>query len=264
MEAIKAGARHNAADNGMIQTIHDHAASLGAVCGATKAGDLFIAPGSTIKAVGSGKIQGYLVRYTSPAEPDLVGDFFDARTDFGLKDGATLPLYYHHNLDPELRGPLGSGEITATKEGLWFAAVLRMRSAYEKFLYRLVEMGKAGFSSGADPSTVVRQQVKAGVFRVARWKLVEGSITATPMDAGNVVSIKSLMAGPQKDAYARRRDALLYELQDIEIDLELDEEEAEREAARRKRRDTLDPALLRPGPGSGEMIDLSDRWGIRR
>ena len=34
--------------------------------------------GDTVKALGDGRVGGYLVRFTSPDEPDLEGEYFDA------------------------------------------------------------------------------------------------------------------------------------------------------------------------------------------
>jgi hypothetical protein len=78
MQNHKAGARHSAADQQAIQDAHDRLVTAGAVCGGKS-----VALGSTIKAVGGGKVEGLLVRFTSPRELDLGGDYFDSQTDLG-------------------------------------------------------------------------------------------------------------------------------------------------------------------------------------
>ena len=43
--------------------------------------DTLLAIGGAIKALGDGRVAGYLVRYTNATTPDLTGDYFDAGTD---------------------------------------------------------------------------------------------------------------------------------------------------------------------------------------
>src|SRR5512143_3015732 len=43
--------------------------------------NVLIAMGTEIKDLGNGKLGGYLVRFTTPEDPDLTGDFFDAKSD---------------------------------------------------------------------------------------------------------------------------------------------------------------------------------------
>ena len=50
--------------------------------------------GDQVKALGDGKVGGYLVRYGNPKEPDLTGDFFTKDTDLGVEEGAKVPVYY--------------------------------------------------------------------------------------------------------------------------------------------------------------------------
>ena len=44
--------------------------------------------GGAAKALGDGKIGGYLVKFSDEKKPDIFGTFFDAKTDFG--DAAVL------------------------------------------------------------------------------------------------------------------------------------------------------------------------------
>ena len=52
-----------------------------------------VAFGGEIKALGDGKIGGYLIRFSDENTPDLVGDFFNAKTQITIPD--TLPLLYN-------------------------------------------------------------------------------------------------------------------------------------------------------------------------
>ena len=59
--------------------------------------------GTEVKALGNGKVGGYLVRYSIPTDPDLTGDFFTKSTDFGIEDGSRLPVFYQHGMDGVLK-----------------------------------------------------------------------------------------------------------------------------------------------------------------
>jgi len=57
--------------------------------------------GGAVKALGDGKVGGYLVRFTTKDEPDLEGEFFDAKTDYGTAEKSAV--YYNHGLDATLQ-----------------------------------------------------------------------------------------------------------------------------------------------------------------
>ncbi len=220
MNYTKAGARHSSADQGHIQEAHDRLVSAGALCGGVvKAWT----PPSAIKARADGKVEGLLVRYTTPNELDLEGDYFDRNTNLGVNDGDTLITLWHHNLDPEKRGVIGKGIVKYTDAGLWYQTWLNRRDAYEQLILQLVEAGKCGYSGGA--STVLRTPATGKARRITKFTLVEGSITPTPMDAGSRVSLKAFMSS--KSALSPEQVRRLRELEDIledhEADIEADD-----------------------------------------
>ena len=53
--------------------------------------------GSAVKALGNGKIGGYLVRHTSAAAADLQGDYFTSESEFAFYK--EVPVLYHHGMD---------------------------------------------------------------------------------------------------------------------------------------------------------------------
>ena len=136
--------------------------------------------GGTVKALGDGKVGGYLVRFTSEEELDLEGEFFDASTDYGK--AGTSAVYYNHGLDPVIgKRVLGEGAIQAQDVGIWIEAQLEMRDEYEKAVYSLAEKGKLGWSSGTAPHLVERNK-----SHITRWPLgLDASLTPTPADPGN-------------------------------------------------------------------------------
>jgi hypothetical protein len=153
--------------------------------------DTIICFGDTIKALGNGKVGGYLVKFTSAAQPDLVGDFFDRATDFDIEPGDPTRIYYNHGLDPTLkRRKLGTGTLTIDDTGVWVEAQLALRDDYERAIYSLAEAGKLGWSSGTLPNLVEREPAGKAIH-IKAWPLgKDASLTPTP--AAGLVATQAL------------------------------------------------------------------------
>ena len=207
--AVKIGARNAAADKARIQTIRDHAAAIDATCAeldgpvappdaapaptgsAPAAGTPAPAPtkgdgplvcfGAAVKALGNGRVGGYLVKFTNAMTPDLAGDFFDAQTNYDLDPGATASVYYNHGFDPVLKNrKIGAGKLTVDDAGVWIEAQLSMRDRYEQAIYSMAEAGKLGWSSGSLPNLVEFEAV-GKAHHVKYWPLgKDASLTPTP------------------------------------------------------------------------------------
>ena len=149
-----------------------------------KSDETIITFGGAVKALGDGKLGGYLVRFTAPNEPDLQLDYFDASSQFG--EAKASPVYYNHGLDPMLGlRQLADGELELKDAGVWIEAQLALRDEYEQAIYALAEKGKLGWSSGTAPHLVEREE-KEGAYHVLRWPLgLDASLTPTPADPGN-------------------------------------------------------------------------------
>lgn len=141
--------------------------------------------GGEVKALGEGRVGGYLVRFGAPGDTDLEGEFFDAATDFDIEDGAKLSIYYNHGVDATMKNRrIGRGQVAIQDVGLWIEAQLDLRSAYEQAIYALAEKGKLGWSSGTAGHLIER--VPAGkATRIAQWPLIEASLTPHPADYRN-------------------------------------------------------------------------------
>lgn len=155
--------------------------------------------GGEIKALGDGRIGGYLVRFGDADKTDLEGEFFTRDTDFDLEIGEVnrTSVYYHHGLDPVIKQrKIGTGEVRyADDVGLWVEAQLEIRDQYESAIYDMVKTGKLGWSSGTAPHLMAKS---AG--HITRWPIVEASITPTPAEPrAHAVAVKALSsptAGP--------------------------------------------------------------------
>jgi len=156
-------------------------------------GDSIAVLGDEIKALGNGRVAGYLVRFTDANTPDLENDFFTKDTDFDAEDGDRMTVYYNHGSDPVLKHrKLGRGTISFKDAGIWLEAQLDMRDEYEKAVYELVKRKKTGWSSAALPHLVEREQVGKS-FWVKRWPLgKDGTITPTPAAGIDLTDIEAV------------------------------------------------------------------------
>ena len=161
--------------------------------------ETLLAFGGPLKALGDGRVAGYLVRYTSADEPDLTGDYFDALTDFDAEDGDRVTVYYGHGFDPVLKHrKLGKGTLRFDDVGVWVEAQLAMRDEYERAIYGLAEAGKLGWSSGTLPNLVERED-EGKAQRITHWPLgKDASLTPTPaagLVATQVLPLKAWLDG---------------------------------------------------------------------
>lgn len=171
-----------------------------------------IISGGVIKAASEDYIEGYLVRFTDPDDPDLHGEYFNKSTDFWIEKGYPVkgqPVLLEHGLDEAFKWiPVGViEEITEDDIGLWINARLHDREYYEDMLQKLAQRGalqgvdksalsrraaimahavrayvgtgKVGWSSGALPQSVLHGEDGR---HIASWAIIEGSITMTPAE----------------------------------------------------------------------------------
>lgn len=147
--------------------------------------------GDTVKALGNGKVGGYLVRHSGETDPDLTADFFDAKTEIHAPD--VLPVLYQHGFDERMgKRVLGKAKTGRDDVGMWIEAQLDMRDEYEKAIYALAEKGKLGWSSGA-LSHLVEREPAGKAMHIKTWFIGEASLTPTPAEPRNsVVPLKSI------------------------------------------------------------------------
>lgn len=148
--------------------------------------DTLIACGDAVKALGDGKVGGYLVRFSGPRDPDLEGEFFTASTFFG--PAKTSTVYYQHAMDDRLGGRVLDEDATLKVDdvGVWIEAQLMMRDEYEKFIYEMAEQGRMGWSSGTASHLVEYEDMGAARW-IKRWPLgLDASLTPTPAEPRNV------------------------------------------------------------------------------
>ena len=182
--------------------------------------------GGECKAIAPSRVGGFLVRFGSPADADVQGDFFTNQTYYGQAVKGHLDVVYHHGLGrvDDIANRLGNeiignGTIQVQDGGLWFEAELDMSKPDVKAVYAKASQGLLGWSSGSTERLVKREAVKAGITRIDRWPLIEASLSPKPVDPRNrAVALKALLtdeetpvAGPLLD----RADTLVADVEAV-------------------------------------------------
>jgi len=178
-----------------------------------QADDTLVAFGAEVKALGDGRIGGYLIRYGNENESDLskMHDWFHEKTYFGARNGDGVDVTIHHGFplkdtnDPEEKAVfeeisnhlLAPIKTKRDKLGLFGETVINMADEYDRMVYSLAEKGKLRFSSGAVGHLVKRTPMPNGTNRVDQWIIGEVAVTPTPAEPmlGNVLPLKSLLTG---------------------------------------------------------------------
>jgi hypothetical protein len=143
--------------------------------------------------------RAYLVLFSTAGDPDLVGEFFTAKTDFG--DHQSTRMYYDHGLDPTVgKSVIGTASYGVDKKGVWVDGQLDKANRYAKDVSKLAASGKLGWSSGTASHVVEREDVlndhgvKTATW-IKKWDLgLDASLTPTPCEPRtrpDIVPIKS-------------------------------------------------------------------------
>lgn len=157
--------------------------------------------GGAVRATGGGKFEAPLVQFSDAETPDLIDTYFDSATDFWVDFPCRVPLLYGHGFDPELKRRRlgektpykGKAETALTDAGVWMQGQLDLRDEYEAAIYEMIEAGKMGTSSGSAGHLVEYEDVEGSdVKHMTSWPLVEGSLTPTPAEPRNLVSVRSV------------------------------------------------------------------------
>ena len=144
--------------------------------------------GGAVKALGDGKVGGYLVKFTDDANTDLQGEYFTKDSELGWNNN--VPVLYHHGKDLLMgKRIIGKAEIGKDDDGVWVEAQLQLRDSYEAHIYRLAEEGKLGWSSGAVAHLVEREIKHGSVSWLKTWWIAEASLTPTPAEPRNTVTV---------------------------------------------------------------------------
>lgn len=155
--------------------------------------------GGEVKALEGGRIFGVGIRFGGK---DLTGEHFDENTYIG--ESKDLPAMYNHGQDEAIgQRVIGKAKITKIDDvGVWFETQLSMRDEYEKMVYELAKKGRLAYSTGSAGHAVIKE----GGY-IKQWPLTEISLTPTPAEPLNNVSLKSLVNQARNDADAEKETA---------------------------------------------------------
>ncbi len=193
--------------------------------------DTMVYFGDAVKALGEGKVGGYLVRWGGDGDVDLTGDYFTKETDLGISEGDRLPVYFEHGYDPVIKSRrLGRGQIERFDDvGVWFEAQLELRDEYERKIYELAEAGKLGWSSQAGGSLVAKESGLGGT-RIATWPLAEATLTKSPAEYRNTaIPMKSIYPDAEEAQEVTHEEEIMAE--EIKTSPPIDVEALVKEAA---------------------------------
>ena len=167
--------------------------------------------GPAIKALGAGRVGGYLINWGLPR--DKQGEYFRSDCELHLDwfDGVKRPILYHHGLT-EKDAIEDIGQITSLRRdsnGLWAEGQLDMSNPRAVAVYNSIQQGKIGWSSGS-AEHLSKVEEDGGI---SEWALIEATLTPTPAGGRRtaVAALKfdftstSLTADPE-DAGARIED----------------------------------------------------------
>ena len=193
--------------------------------------DTMVYFGDAVKALGEGKVGGYLVRWGGDGDVDLTGDYFTKETDLGISEGDRLPVYFEHGYDPVIKSRrLGRGQIERFDDiGVWFEAQVELRDEYERKIYELAEAGKLGWSSQAGGSLVAKESGLGGT-RIATWPLAEATLTKSPAEYRNTaIPMKSIYPDAEEAQEVTHEEEIMAE--EIKTSPPIDVEALVKEAA---------------------------------
>lgn len=167
--------------------------------------DLRIGFGDAVKALDPARrrVGGYAIRWGSPSDRDLQGEYFTPDTKLWLDGQPVKYAVFDHGLDGEL-GSERIGKMTAKFDNTgvyvegdleaidWGSDVTAKADRYLAKVYELAEQGKLGWSSGSSP--YLARTEPGG--KIKTWPIIEFSLTPTPAEFRNrVVPIKSWLDG---------------------------------------------------------------------
>jgi len=181
--------------------------------------ETLIAFGGAVKALGDGKVGGYLVRFSTEDDPDLEGEYFTRETDYGEADSA--PVQYQHGMDAKIgKRRIGHAHHKIDDFGVWAEAQLDLRDEYEKFIYAMAEKGKMGWSSGT-ASHLVERQITAKATWIKSWPLgLDDTLTPVPAEPRNeAIPLKSWQPEELGITLAERMEILNADLKNLSSDL---------------------------------------------
>lgn len=179
------GTGDDAGEAGEMDGVGQLMQALGASTEGLAPDDTLIYGGDVVKSYSNGHIGGYLVRFGSPEQTDLAGDYFTPASDFGIVHGAKTAIYFNHRMpfktrdgrSLQIKEQIGEGTLSVDRTGVFIDAVLYNREQYKQVLDSL------GWSSGTAAHLVDRVAVSGKAAFLKKWPLgLDASLTPGPCE----------------------------------------------------------------------------------
>lgn len=168
----------------------------------TKSADYVITFGAAAKAMGEGRVGGYVIQFGSDATKDAEGEWFTEETDFDQEFPARASIRYNHGLDPVVgRRILAHGSMKKDDLGVWVEAQLNLADRHQSAMYGMAKAGKLGWSSGAvQHITDPPREHPGGAIKSWPGIAHDCSLTPMPSDKRNfAVALKSWEPPPLEE-----------------------------------------------------------------
>lgn len=160
-----------------------------------------MAYGSALRALGDGKVGGYLVMFSPGGKPkDAYGTYFEADTEYGWQVGENRIALYDHGMDPTMGVRSVGNGLTLCKVndvGLWVESQLNLADEYEAKIYELIDKGHPDDGRkimGLSSATAEHLIITEDDGKMRRWIISEGSYTVVPAEPrtrGAVCTLRS-------------------------------------------------------------------------
>ena len=142
--------------------------------------------------VDKGIVEGWAIPFGGPMPggKDLDGEAFSKDTELYLDAYDRRPVLYFHGMDKALGlTPIATEVKWEQKDdGVWLEAQLSKSGKYQEHVLELARRGLLGYSSGANPRSVV----KSASGEIESWMWMETSLLPIPSNPFGMVTMKAL------------------------------------------------------------------------
>src|SRR6266576_690921 len=151
--------------------------------------EYLLAYGEAAKALGDGKIRVPMVVFGGDGDLSSLKDRFTKNTDFEVPEWpAPCTLRFEHGQNEFVGTKAIGGGVNACKmyrsdDGIFVEGVLNIADSYEARIYKMVEDGKLGGSSGTVLHLIERKSLGNDGHEITKWPLgADMSLTPRPAD----------------------------------------------------------------------------------
>jgi len=207
--------------------------------------DYLVAWGGPVKSLGSRRIGGRFVTFSTPQSPDRQKEFFDSSTDFWLSGSDRRPIIFRHGMDSTLKTRrFGEGMIQKASDGLWLTGSIDARDEHAERLLDMAVKGQLNWSSGSVGHLVEKTPTAWGSSHIDSWPVAEISLAphSSVVEPRNILSLKSLALAydsPDFDSLivSKRNEAAEQQARKVYVDLLVNRYEMQRREFERSQHD---------------------------